>query len=210
MALTDHFGAQPSDVADSVIGLLNDFSCIRTCKRMVGADEDQDGLDVMLTAGLPAFLVAHAGGSFATRGANNRRFDQRCRIKVFCAASYQRTQVSRASSDTPTVTPGVEDLLDWATYYGIRGIESVSGATAPRPLQHRWLYTEPGKYVAVVELEYVRQLNCWDDAPTSTLQSLGIVKNPSDEDALFEGDNITPDSDEDAALAGGVFTLSSS
>jgi hypothetical protein len=175
---------------------------------MAGDDEDIASIDTMLTGGLPAFIVAQTGGAFVRRGTNSKRFDQSCRVKIFCVAGYQRTQVSRSASATPTVNPGIEDLVDWAAYYGVKAIEGVADAIAPRPLAQRWLSTEPGKYVAVAEIEYMRRMDCWDDDPTDTLQSLGIVRDPTDEDELFDpADNVTPQSDDPDEFAGGVYTL---
>ena len=208
MPLVDHFSAQPTDVVDAIIALLDDFSCVKTVKRISGDDFSADEIDAKLTSGVPAFLVGHKGGQFEKRGSNSRRFDQIPVVTILCISSYQSSLIDRLASETPTVNPGVEDLLDWATYYGVRAIEGVSGAHAPKPLAHRWVSVEPHRYVAAVDIQYVRRIDCWDDDPSTTLQNLGIVRDPTDEDELFDPtDNVTPQSDNPDDFAGGVYDL---
>lgn len=199
MALIDHFGARPGTVCTAILSALSVFQfadggsgvpggsgCVRTIKRFAGDELTPDKVDLQLTAGVPAFLVAHLLGQFVKGGANGRRFDQMAKVSILCASGRYSSQSARLAGATPLVDPGVEDLLDWAVYYALRAMEGVAGVSNPAPLEQRWLRVEPGKYLAVAELQYRRRFDAWDDAPADTLTKLGLVHDPVTPTSLWE------------------------
>lgn len=219
MSLTDHFGATPSEICASIISELSIFirqsgsGCVGTIKRIPPDDLSIDGLKRHIASGLPAFLVAHNGGRLASEGVSKRSHYQRCTVSIVCVAENARALADRFSGDTPTTRPGIDDLADWAYYYGIRGLENAKRAgkrmlLAPSLVESSWLHSEPGSYAMQVDLEYIRPMNCWEDDPTTTLQTLGLCHDPTDIDSdWFDIDNETPLSDWPSTVDGGVTDL---
>lgn len=221
MALSDHFGATPSAVCQAVLTALSQFQfadggagvdggsgCVKTIKRIAGDELKPENIDRHLTSGMPALLVAHLLGKFGAGRTNRKLFDQTIRLAIVCCAGRFSSQADRlAGGVTATVNPGVEDLLDWATYFALRALEQLSGCREQQPVDQVWLRLEPGKYIARVDIECKRTFDAWDDAPASTLQTLGIVHDPIDLDDLWAEDNETPKSELPSALAGGVTDL---
>ncbi len=191
--------------------------CVKTIKR-IASDKASDlaAIDSMTVGNLPAMLVAQPGGPFKPFDTTGRLHEQTFRFSVICCAGKYSSFLDRLTSSAPTVDPGIEDLLDWATYLGCRALAGpgdVRGAVATRiykkvrPVDHRWLRWETERFVAVAELEGCRFLDYHDDDLLTVLQKIGIVHDPTDPAHLFEADNTTPKTVDPATLRGGVVTL---
>lgn len=205
-----HYGATPNAIVEAVLTGLSVFKlqagsgCVRTIKRLANDKYDLEAIDGVLTAGLPAWLVSYLGGVFEAAGCG-QRYLLRMAFGVVCAAGRHSAIGDRLAGDASD--PGVEDLLDWATYYAMRAVNGVNGVQRARPLRHRWLRFEPTKYVAAFEFDATRMVDIYDDAPETILESLGIVHDPLDPEELWEADNLTPKSEMPPTTDGGVTTL---
>lgn len=213
MALADHLGIQPATIASAILTALSAFKrtdeggIVNTLKLYAGNEFNPELVDRQMTAGAPGWLVAVLGGEFIPEGASGKRFRQTVHVHIVCAAGTYLGLTSRLQDQAETLTvPGVEDLLDLATYYGTRALDSLA-VSQPRPVRHTWLRVEPGKYLAVAELECIRRLDLWEDDPTTILESLGIVHDPLDPNDPWESDNLTPKSEWPPTVDGGVTEL---
>ena len=209
MALADHFGQTPTTVCNAVISALSIFKMangvgpVKTIKRLVTADDE--AMDRQLALGLPAFLVVHLAGEFKKGRASGQAWDQECVVSIFCCAGSFESQSDRLEGGVSALTdPGVENLVDWATYYGVQGIAALEKIRSVRPLNQRWHKFEPGKYIMTVDIAYTRTLDAWMDDPTTLFESLGIIHDPIDPDDLWEVDNETPKSEWPPTVDGGV------
>lgn len=219
-----HYGITPAQICDAIITELSRFKVtpggtgkVKTIKRLAGELADEDKLNHLLTSGTPAFLVAYMGGKFApldTAGYNYK--NERNFAVVCCAGSYESEE--KRFENSLDGTPGVEQLLDWATYYVMQCLlnraddanpHRLGGLVKfPRPTQHKQLLHSVGKYVYSLEFSCMVAVDFEDETPAATLQSVGIVHDPLDYDELFlEEDNETPNTDNPPAIAGGVFDL---
>jgi len=217
----NHFLTTPGAVCDAILGALTAFKhvtvngtetgCLRTLKRYTGDKFDEATLNLHLQQGLPAMLVAGTGGNFLAADANGQKFYQIMKFQIVCIAGKCNSQLARISGGQNAATmPGVEDLLDWATYYGCRAMASITGITKAKPTDHKWISLVPEKYIAVAEFEATRIFDTYDDEPITTLEKLGLVHNPTDPDQLWvldgEGDPTdVPYTDDPETVRGGVF-----
>jgi len=217
MAIIDHFGTQPSTVTNAILSGLSVLQkvnggaghggtgVVATIQRIAGDGYRDDDLDQYLQRGLPAILVSYEGGDFK-RHANNQTLQQVMRFAIICIAG-EMTSVRKRLDDNYLVNPGVEELLDMASYYGYRAIDAISGIRSATIDKHQWLSIIPGRYAASVSMSAVRDFDVWGDDPSVTLSKLGIVHNPIDYNDLWESDNITPKSTLPSDVSGGVFAL---
>jgi uncharacterized SAM-binding protein YcdF (DUF218 family) len=211
MTITAHLGTPPGTVVDAIITALSTFlmvnggagvgggsGCVRTVARYPGepgsSELDLATIDRLCANGLPAMLVAYLGGPFGEQATTRLRFTHEMRFGVICCAASYQSRGLRVVGTTPTVQPGVWDLLDWATYTAVRAVANIGrtgGAntaatvTLVKPTAHRWLRLMPEHYVAVAELVGSRLMDTEDDAPAATLQTLGLVHDPIDPLYLF-------------------------
>lgn len=211
-----HYGILPSAVCDAIILGLSIFKlqtvggvrsgCVPTIRRFAGEKPDVDLIDRELVAGLPAMLVAYTGGQFEGIATSQDMWLQVVPISIICCAGRFESMAARLSGGADAATnPGVEDLLDWATYHGYRAMRT-AGLTRVKPIRHRLISIEPGKVVAAAELEGSRCFDFYDEEPTATLQSAGLVHDPLDPEQLFLEDNVTPNQAE-PLVGGGVSDL---
>jgi len=223
-----HFGSTPTTGVNLILTALSSLKmvnggagaggsgCVRTIARYAEVGYDAAAIDLLSRPGLPALLVTCFGGAFKPMSAGGQKFEQTLKFAVLCCAGRFSNVSDRLAGETPTVDPGVEDLLDWATYYGCRGLAGTADDVDGKPVRpfknvhpttHRWIRVEPEKFIASVEIEATRYLDYFDDTPTAVLEKLGIVHNPLDYDQLFLVDNTTPNTDAPATVRGGVVTL---
>jgi hypothetical protein len=204
----DPFGVSPAYVCDRLISVLSRFvtaKTVKTVRRYAGAKEDDlEAIDRLLTTGVPAFLVFHAPGKFDPMTTDGRRFNHRLHFGAYCCAGDYQSQTRRLEGRND-YSPGIDNLMRWAIYFCGRELLEVKELRGARPLGSRYLRFEPGKYVGVVEFEAVNTIDFYDDAPANALERLGLVKNPTDPEELFQGDNLTPNSTD--PNPGGVFSL---
>jgi hypothetical protein len=215
---TTHFGITPTTGCTAILSGLSSLlmanggagaggsGCVRTIKRYAEKGYELEAIDRLTTSGLPALLVACMGGPFKPFEVNNQNHEQLLKFAIVVAAGRYSSQSDRMAGAAPTVDPGAEDLLDWATYYGCRALHT-AGFKKVRPTQHLWLRFEPEKYLAVTELEATRMLDIYSDDPATVLETLGIVHNPTSYTHLFEVDNTTPKTTAPATVRGGVTDL---
>lgn len=219
MSAFDHFGVTPSTAIAAILsalsvlklhgggaGVAGGSGCVKTIRRYAQDKYSVEEIDRVIAGGLPAMLVACTGGPGDVPTADGGEQPQRLRFAVICAAGRMSSVDDRISNATPSVNPGVEDLLDLATYFGLRAIHG-AGLRCVRLLDHKWLRIEADKYIAVAELEGTRRFDLWDDEPVTTMLSLGLVHDPIDPEELFLEDNETPNTDAPPTLGGGVVTL---
>lgn len=214
--MSSHDAITPTTVVNAIISALSSLlflnggaggggtGCVKTIKRYVGDQFDLEVIDKMITAGLPAILVSDLSGSGSVTGTHQQLFEEELKIGILCCAGKYDSQLARMTGGS--VTPGVEDLVDWAKYYGLRAMNT-AGLKKIKYLGWKWLRIEPEKYMKVVELSGSSHCNIYDDAATTVLETLGIVHNPSDYDHLFLGDNVTPKTNEPATMKTGVVDL---
>lgn len=206
MALSDHIPVTPTAIVDAILAELAVFaSAVPTIKRLAADDQTIEAVDRQLVGGVPAFLVACSGGPFVSEATSGQRWVQELGITILCAAGRYSSQADRLSGTD--AKPGVEDLLDWATYYGMQALKGVSRVSAPRPVRHRWVRVEVGKYLAALDLTATRRVDTWEDDPATMLDDLGIVHDPTTPSDLWEDDNETPNSDMPPTTDGGVTEL---
>ena len=213
MAINDHFGIQPSVVTSAILSELSVLKklnggaggggtgVLATIKRIPGATFPDALIDGFCQAGLPAMLVSYEGGAFSTRS-NRRDFSQTMQFRIICIAG-EMTSVSKRLDDDISVNPGIEELLDLATYYGMHAIDDLDARSAT-PVGHQWVSVAPGRYIASVDFTVIRKFDTWGDAPANTFEKLGIVHEPLDPDDLWEIDNTTPKSYYPRTTDGGV------
>ena len=211
-----HDAITPTVVVNAIIGGLSSLlfqnggaggggtGCVKTIKRYVGDGFDLEVIDRMITAGLPAILVADISGTGSITGTHQQYFEEELRISMLCCAGKYDSQLARMTGGS--INPGVEDLVNWSKYYGLRAMNT-AGLKKLRYLGWRWLRIEPEKYIKVVELAGSSHCDIYDDTVSAVLETLGIVHNPSDYDQLFLGDNMTPKTNEPATMKTGVVDL---
>jgi hypothetical protein len=211
VSAADHFGTGPTALAAAIVTELEVLrkvgasGCLRTLKRFAGDKYDLDAIDLQLHGGAPAMLVAYLGGTFEGDSTTQQRFRQRMRFSIICCAGSYESIAARLSGGASLLTePGVEDLADLATYYGVRALalsggERRAGITLAIPTEHKWLRVEPEKYAMAVELEATRRFDAYSDQPEAEFTTLGLVHSPLGPDdtpatpgALFEEDTTTP------------------
>ncbi len=192
---------------DGGAGVEGGAGCVRTIKRYADQNYDLASIDNLTQSGLPAMLVACMGGPFRPFDTvSGWNFEHALKFAIICAAGRFSSQKDRISGDEPTIDPGAEELLDWATYFGVRALYAARFKKI-RPISHLWLRIEPERYVAVAELEAVRLIDCYDDGPYVFLERIGLVHNPSNPERLFRADNETPNTDAPPTANGGVTGL---
>jgi len=206
-----HFGVTPGTITDAIVSALETLTPVKTVKRIQDDDEATLKRAIATGAGGPMLLVFYGGGVYALDSAGEQSYDDTLAYTVFAVAGRSSAPADRwtgGEHDSDLATdPGVEELQDWALYLSIRAAE-VTGATQVIALRHtQAVQMEPGRWIGQVEFTARRGVDLYDDAVTTTLVTLGLVKNPSDPPDLFEGDNVTPKSDEPPDTAGGVFEL---
>jgi hypothetical protein len=211
-----HYGVTPASVVTALVAGLSALKriagpppsgCLRTLQRYAGDRYDLEAIDLRLAAGTPAMLVAYLGGPIEPGATDGRLFYHRMKFSVICAAGSYASAEERLAGGSPATDPGVEDLLDWASYYACRAAMAVSGLTRVKPTDHKWLRIAPTKFLAAAELEATRQLDLWDDDGLGEeLERIGLVHSPLDPEELFEDDNLTP-KQEEPLVGGGVATL---
>ena len=208
--ISAHVGVQPSTVIGAMRSELSRIEqrgtagVLKTLKRYAADGIDLESIDRHILSGVPAMLLAYEGGIFDPPAANGRAQDQVMRFAIICAAG-----TFQGASDRLTGghwDPGVEDLLDLATYFGLRGMRA-AGVRLPLVGEHRWLRFVPEKYVAIATFTCRRQVDTWDSAIEGELEKLGICHDPTDPDDLWDPDNLTPNSDDPRTVDGGVATL---
>lgn len=207
-----HYGTSPNALATAMVAGLQVLrksgasGCLRTLKRFAGDRYDLEAIDLQLAAGAPAMLVAYLGGKITPTATHQQQFTQRMLFSVICCAgSFESIGLRLSGGAEASTEPGVEDLLDLATYYGARalandGATRRTGVTLSGPTEHKWIRIEPGKYVAACEFEAVRRLDIFDDTDAlEEFTTLGLVHSPYGDSEvkatpgdLFEEDNETP------------------
>jgi hypothetical protein len=217
-----HYGATPTAIADAILTSLSVLlytnggvggggsGCAKTIKRLAGDATDAEAIDQQITRGLPAILVGSNGGTFESASTDGQTYYQRMRFSLICAAgrySSQRARTVGAEVLSVVADPGVDDLLDWSTYYAIRAARALGGVTRIKPIDHKWIRIEPQKYLAIAEIEATRLVDVYDDAIATELEALGIVHDPLDLGQLFDLDNVTPNSSLPDTIDGGVYDL---
>ena len=224
-----HFDSPPSVGVAAILSGLSSLlflnggagaggtGCVKTLKRIASdTASDLAAIDNITVGNLPAMLVAQPEGPFKAFDTAGRCHMQTLQFWIVCVCGKYSSYADRLTSTTPTIDPGIEDLLDWSTYLGCRALAGpgdVKGATATRiyklvrPVRHRWVRFEAERYVAVAELEAVRFFDYYDDDLLTVLEKIGIVHDPRDQAHLFNVDNVTPNTVDPATLRGGVAVL---
>lgn len=201
----------PTQAVNAIITELSRFlpggaegtGAVRTIARVAGDRYDLEMIDGRLTKGVPAWLILNLGGPFEGVSTTQMLFEHQLKLSIVCAAGGYASIEDRLSGSA--ADPGIEDLLDWATYYGCRALHGVDGLSRVQPTAHKWLRIQPQKYLAAVEISAVRELDLYDDAAADHLRRVGLVHDPLDPDVLFvDGE---PNTTWRPTLDGGVATI---
>lgn len=225
---------EPLRFANGGVGVPGGTGCVKAIKRLAAErHDDLAAIDNMTVGNLPAMLVICDGGPFKPFDTSFRLHEHVLQFGVICCANRYSSYLDRIAGEPDpavmggpvggshdasylaTQSPGIEDLLDWATYLGCRALAGEPDARRykkVKPLTHRWLRFEPERYVAVALIEAVRFFDYEDDEPEVFLETVGLVHNPvkaheADPGNLFLGDNTTPNTAAPATVRGGVVDL---
>lgn len=206
-----HFGITPGVITSAIVTALKTLTPVKSVERIENDDEESIKRGLTRTKGAPALLLMYGGGTFQGDSTDEQTYDDTLAYTVYCVACRPSTADDRFSGgeyDSDLATdPGVEELQDWALYLAVRAAHA-AGARQVLAVRHSQAFElTAGRWMGTVEFTARRRLDLYDDDVSTTLQEIGIVKNPSSPPDLFEVDNTTPKSDEPPDTAGGVFDL---
>lgn len=184
--MSGHFGTAPAAVRNAVLDALEVFRAgagtgvLRTLKAYAGARDDVDAIDLHVAGGLPAILVGYSGGAWASKSTSRRLWQPMMGFSIICVSGAMGSRERRLTNAEGGTQMGIEDLLDLATYYGLRTVIGLAGLAGPDTVAHVLLRWEPGRYVASVDFTVRREFDLYDDASGDTFEALGIVQSPTD------------------------------
>jgi len=209
--MSGHYGVTPADVRAAIILGLTPLTkrdgtgVLMTLAPYAGARADLDAIATHVAGGLPAMLVAYHGGALSEQTTHQQSYRHVMELSVICISGVMRSRPERLAHTA--AAPGIEDLLDWATYYAVRAMAAMDDISRARAVRHTVLAWEPGRYVAAVDMTCERELDIYDDALAATLAQLGIVHDPVDDTWWTDPPADTdPDSEWPDGLDGGGYT----
>jgi hypothetical protein len=197
---TDHWGVLPSTVADAMVSAMEILlyteasgqGCVRQVARIEGATEEQ--IKRACALGTPALFVLYAGTKYSVVNVDQAKFRGDMAFRILACATSWLTKVRRlggdASIDYTAITDpkdvGVEELSEWGSYLALRGASDLAGLSncrLERAIPGELL--DAGLWVGAVDLVVNRHVDVYDDEPTATLESIGLVHSPDDPNALW-------------------------
>ena len=213
MADTDHWSSTPRLAANAIVAELRaqllrlnggagapgggGSGCVRTVARVSSLDEEV--VHDALNPGLPGLLVYYEGGPMAGSATHQQLFKVEMSFRVLCCAGTFEAVPFRLSGQgdmdsAAAISPGVEELQDWALRFAVRALESVAGVCKVKPQRMLpSMFVRAGLYVGAVLLVATREIDVYDESSLITLQDIGIVHDPADYAALWSD----PPTDED-------------
>lgn len=208
-----HATTTPAAVRDgilqglSVLRLQGGQGVLRTLAPFAGARDDEDDVDRHLHGGLPAVLVAYAGGPMTARAMHQQLFAHAMRFELICVSGAM-TSTAEGRLAGSAGDPGIERLLDWVSYYAVRAAAALTGVSKVYPVAHEILTWQPGRYVASVPLTCERAVDVYDEELAATLEAAGLVHSPLDYDDLWsDAADTDPNSEYLDGVDGGVADL---
>jgi hypothetical protein len=208
--MDNHFGVTPTQICTAILNALGTLlidgqqgtGCVRTVRRL--RDDTKEALKAAMTAGAPAILLFYEGGVSDQVDTTGLREEDLLTFKILCVSGALTNIADRQDKGQRdpdlAVRPGVEELQDWSRYLALRAMSSLN-VTRPRTTRFTQAFQiTPEHFVAAVLLTCSRWVDIYDDATANSLQSLGIVHDPTngydpETDEWFESDNETPISD---------------
>lgn len=206
-----HWGALPSTVAEAMVTALEEllYDGTRGCVRQVARIEADTPEAVKQAAalGTPALFVFYDRTKYTANSADGRHFKGDMAFRVLACAPTWLAKVRRLGGDasidySAVLHPkeiGVEELAEWSGYMALRAAIETTGTSGCKLVESvSGEQIDPGLWVAGIDIVVSRQVDVYDDPPVATLQSIGLVHNPADENALWAdpGTDENPDSDD--------------
>jgi hypothetical protein len=211
-----HWGVRPSTVADAIVDAMavlkyveaSGSGCLRQIARIEGTAEGVtvEQIRRAAVAGTPAIFVYCAGTKYDPDSTDGRHFRGEMTFQVLACADSWLTKIRRlggdASIDYSAISHpkevGVEELSEWGAYLGLRAVIEIDGISRAKLVESiPGEQIDKGLYVGSTVMVASRAVDVYDDAPTATFESIGLVHDPKDENNLWTDPPTDSDPDTD-------------